>query len=333
MKSKILKTRFTLLLALISTSIFGQDYTPKSDGEVINHTYYTLSYDETHEQAEWVYYELTLSDINGTVSRTDDFRPDPHVSTQSAQLSDYKGSGYDRGHLYPAGSSKESRKAMSESFYMSNMSPQSPGFNRGIWRSLESTVRGWTADKGKLYVVTGPVFRNNLGRIGASNVTIPGYYYKVIYSPSDEKMLGILLPNRKGERALDKYVVPVDKIETLTGIDFFWQLEDGKEKSLESGVVLTGWDFDSSFKPSSSGSKQSTAVQCKGIAKSTGQRCKKMTTNKNEYCHYHQDQLDKKYKHKKSTTTEPGRCAATTQAGNRCKRNASAGSRYCWQHK
>lgn len=99
-------------------------------------------------------YYLTGDRVNGTIGRTDNFRPDPLVETGSASLADYKGSGYDRGHLAPAGDMKWSQKVMSESFFMSNMSPQTPGFNRGIWRSLESLVRTWAAENEDIYVVS-----------------------------------------------------------------------------------------------------------------------------------------------------------------------------------
>ncbi|MGQ1889213.1 DNA/RNA non-specific endonuclease [Thermophagus sp. OGC60D27] len=270
----------------------GQNYLPHSAGEIINHTGYSLSYDEQHEQAQWVYYELTPDDVNGDVSRTNDFRPDPKVSTRSALPDDYKGSGYDRGHLYPAGSSKTSRQAMSETFYMSNMSPQTPSFNRGIWRSLEETVRRWTTEKEKLVVVSGPVFINNKGCIGANRVTVPGYYYKVIYAPYEEKMIAFILPNQKSDQPLYRHAVTVDSVEIVTGIDFFPQMEDSKEISLEAKVNLIPWNFDAGFTPSYRATTK--AVQCKGIAKSTGKRCKNKTTNPNGYCRYHQGQAGQK---------------------------------------
>lgn len=277
-----------LFYLFLASYLLGQSYTPVSSGEFIQHSYYSLAYDEDHEQAKWVYYELTSASISRAVSRTDDFRPDPKVSTSSAQLIDYKGSGYDRGHLAPAGSMTQSRKSMSESFFMSNMSPQHPSFNRGIWQQLESTARSWIYEKEMLHVVTGPVFRDNIGAIGPNNVTVPGYFYKIIFSPSTGEMIAFLLPNSKGDRSLDEYVVPVDSIEALTGIDFFSQLEDEIENALESEILLAGWQV-------SSKTDSFTKTQIK----------------------------------------EPQlvvQCMAKTQAGARCKRNASTGSKYCWQH-
>ena len=114
--------------------------------------------------------------------RGDDFRPDPAVPTGSATPQDYTRSGYDRGHLAPAADMSFSAKAMSESFYMSNMSPQAPQFNRGIWSKLEKQVRHFATKEKRIVVVTGPILpaEKNI-TIGANKVTVPQYYYKVIY--------------------------------------------------------------------------------------------------------------------------------------------------------
>ena len=135
------------ILFLLPPVVEAQDdaYLPLSDSKLqVRHTTgFILAYSERHEQAAWVAYELTAGEVTGDVGRTDNFRSDGSITTGSASLSDYKGSGYDRGHLAPAGDMKWSRSAMSQSFFLSNMSPQLPAFNRGIWRSLESAVRGW----------------------------------------------------------------------------------------------------------------------------------------------------------------------------------------------
>lgn len=225
-----------LIAVLSSLSLYAQNLLPTSTtGQVIKHTYYTLSYSETHEQAEWVYYELTQALINGSQARTNNFREDPFVTTTTAQLKDYKGSGYDRGHLCPAGDMKLNRVAMSETFYMSNMSPQVPSFNRGIWKKLEAVVRNWGANEGNIYVVTGGVLSTSVGSIGSNNVTVPKYYFKVIYTPSDKgKMIAFILPNEKSSKPLESFVVTVDKVESFTGIDFFPDLNDSLENVLES---------------------------------------------------------------------------------------------------
>jgi|TARA_B110000211_G_scaffold223788_1_gene274113 endonuclease G len=206
---------------------------PVSNGSLVNHTYYSLSYSEQYKQAEWTFYEIKKERILGLVSRTNDFRSDEMISTNSATLSDYGQSGYDRGHLVPAGDMSFSTIAMSESFYMSNMSPQHPSFNRGIWKNLESLVRSWGSNS-SIYVATGPVLNDCSTTIGSNNVCVPEYYYKVIYDPSEQKMIAFVLSNKKAEYTLSHYVTSVGYVEEITGINFFSGLEDELEKRLES---------------------------------------------------------------------------------------------------
>lgn len=217
-----------------------KDYLPSKTGEIVCHHFFTLSYNATHKQADWVYYRPCIGQDEDKVKRTNNFREDKMVSTGSAKPSDYVKSGYDRGHLCPAGDMTQSAEAMSETFYMSNMSPQVPGFNRGIWKSLEEQVRKW-GKKEEIYVVTGPVFKDDKGKIGESGVTVPGYYYKVIYSPGREQMIAFVLPNEKSDRLFTDHVVSVDSVERLTGIDFFVQLPDTLENRLEAKSDYARW--------------------------------------------------------------------------------------------
>ena len=227
-----------IILFLTPTFLFSQeasDFIPTNNGELVHHTYYSLSYSEQHEQAEWVFYEIKKERILGLVSRKNNFRSDNTVSTNSATLSDYKGSGFDRGHLAPAHDFSFNKDAMSESFYMSNMSPQNPSFNRGIWVELESLVRSW-GSVSSIYVVTGPILVDCSTTIGTNNVCVPESYYKVIYDPSEKKMIAFVLLNEKGEYKLSHYVTSVDYVESITGIDFFPILEDNLEEELESEI-------------------------------------------------------------------------------------------------
>lgn len=242
--------RSVLLLALFLCSVsksFSQseiDLSPKSGGEIINHHYYKLAFSEKDKQALWVFYKLTPEFIKGETERTDDFRSDPSVLTGSSSPADYKNSGYDRGHLCPAGDMKLNKVSMSETFFMSNMSPQAPYFNRGIWEQLEAKVRNWALVEKELYIVTGPVFRNNKGKIGSDHVTVPGGYYKVLYDPvGTKKMIAFVLPNEKRSSPLKTFVVSVDSVESLTNIDFFPELPDEIENKLESQSDFTKWDI------------------------------------------------------------------------------------------
>ena len=280
--SELYKTALSLWLILVPTLSFGQGFQPSLlNGELVSHKHYSLSYVEDHEQPEWVYYKLTYRMTQGSAKRKDNFRNDPLVLTESASLIDYKGSGYDRGHLAPAADMKFSEEAMSDSFFLSNMSPQTPSFNRGGWKNLETMVRNWTGIDSTLFVVTGPVFNNYKGEIGTNKVTIPGNYYKIIYAESSHKMIAFLMPNEKLESDVGTYTVSVDSIEQLTGLDFFHQLEDDLENELEACTDWDNWDFNppSLTKSSHPIDMKGAHSQCTRISKSTGNRCKRVVSN------------------------------------------------------
>jgi endonuclease G len=239
------RSRLVLILLVFCNLAFSNSgsYWPIPSGDLVRHTYYTLSYNEKYEQANWVYYVLTDSMvIAGGQERSNKFKTDPLVSTGSAKSADYTKSGYDRGHLCPAADMDFSRVAMEESFLMSNVSPQAPEFNRGIWKDLESEVREWAKQKHRLYVVTGPVFSENKGTIGQDRVLVPGYFFKVLFDEnSSPEMIAFVLPNQKSDRPLSDFAVSVDELEKMTGFDFFSQLPDEVENKIESKVELAGW--------------------------------------------------------------------------------------------
>jgi len=138
---------------------------------------------------------------------------------------------------------------MSESFYLSNMTPMEAGFNRGIWRVLESQVRDWARNNGSVYVVTGPILNGSYKKeIGPNDVTVPTHYYKVIldYDKGDSKAIAFIFPNKKGTKSLEEYAVSIDKVEKRTGIDFFHELPDKIENELEESVSTDEWTFSSS---------------------------------------------------------------------------------------
>ena len=226
-------------------------YLPESNtGQVVRHTHYTLSYDEDHEQAEWVAYQLTEASLKvPNVPRAKRFNPDPMVETRSAHHRDYTRSGYSRGHLAPAGDMAFDTEAMQESFYMSNMSPQKSGMNGGIWNELEETVRDWAYHNDEVYVVTGPVLTKNhiIKTIGkTSDISVSDLFYKVVldYSQPEVKAIGFLIPNAVSDKPLTDYVVTVDSVEAVTGIDLFagaW--EPSKEQQIEGSVSIKKWKF------------------------------------------------------------------------------------------
>jgi endonuclease G len=212
---------------------------------ILVYTGFDLGYNERFEQAAWVAYVLTRQEAEaGMVERTDHFRADTSILTGSADLADYRGSGYDRGHLAPAGDMKWSEKAMDESFLLSNMSPQDPSFNRGIWRRLEEQVREWAIEKDSLYVITGPVFESIRGVIGENEVGVPGSYFKVLVdlSPPQHDMVAFLLPNDGSPKEPIGYAISVDSLEKVTGYDFFARAPDQEGIDwLESHLLIDSW--------------------------------------------------------------------------------------------
>jgi endonuclease G len=211
---------------------------------ISKHTGYSLSYNSKFRQANWVAYHLTKSKTIKKFDRSDKFIADPLIK-KSDNAIDYNKSGFDRGHLCPAADMGYSNITMQESFYYSNMSPQVPGFNRGIWKELEEQTRNWAIEYDSLYIVVGPIFSDSMKFIGPHHIAIPNAYYKVILDKhkGKEKMIGFVMKNESSNNSLQSFVFTVDSIEILTGLDFFSVLEDPLENKLESLVLVNSWKW------------------------------------------------------------------------------------------
>jgi len=180
---------------------------------------------------------LTAPLLEGTADRDNSrFRPDPELA-HSPALSDYRGSGYDRGHMAPAADMKWSQAAMDESFYLSNIAPQTGvGFNRGIWARLEREIRAWARQKGELVVITGPIYYDYSPAIGAG-IVAPDAFYKILYAPGENEALAFLIPNQNlGNPAMAGFRVAIDRLEALSGYDFLAHLPSQSQDALEAEV-------------------------------------------------------------------------------------------------
>ena len=211
----------------------------KKQGQIIQRTGYTLSYDAKNKTPQWVAWELTKAETKGNEERTNDFQPDPDVIGAKVVTYDYSGSGYDRGHMAPAGDMKWNRKAMQESFYMSNICPQNHNLNTEDWNDLEMKSREWARRYGKVYIVCGPIYNGKRTEyIGSHRVKVPDAFFKVILINETDKQcaLGFLFENESGERPLKEYLVSVDSIEKITGLDFSSALPDDIENTVEAEV-------------------------------------------------------------------------------------------------
>jgi endonuclease G len=175
-----------------------------------------------------VFYKLTQKDLVGTkVPRTGSFKSDTLVGTGSAHPNDYKYTGYDRGHLKPSGDEPIDRVQMKETYYMSNISPQHPSFNRGMWKRLESYVRIVTLVSDSVYIVTGGILSDSLNTLNTTDICIPKYYFKVVHQFLRGKMTTYcyLMPNKKLNGKIEDYLVPISKVEALTKLKFLIKIE------------------------------------------------------------------------------------------------------------
>ena len=200
--------------------------------QYICHMNYAVHYRFDTKTAEYVVEHLDTLDITGPAKRKDNFRPDPKVDdSKEAHLEDYKGHPYDRGHLAPAANNRADKEQMGESFFLTNMIPQDPGHNRGIWRILEIGVRN-SADAGKdLYVISGTIYDEGYKVIG-NNLGVPTRVWKVIYDAKTGESIAFLFPNQKlSTKDLPKYATTVDEVEKETGLDLFPKMgEKGEDK-------------------------------------------------------------------------------------------------------
>ncbi|MFI8379218.1 DNA/RNA non-specific endonuclease [Leeuwenhoekiella sp. NPDC079379] len=221
-------------------------FLPQSEANtIVHHNYYSLSYNEEAEQAAWVAYTLTKDQLRGEDQSRPYFDIDPAVSTGAANWRNYKNSGYDRGHLCPAGDRKFSTQAYNETFLTSNISPQLHEFNSGIWNRLENQVRDWAREYDTITVVTAGVLNNPLKTIGSESVFVPRAFYKVVLRKTNSgyTCVAFLIPHSESTKNLNEFVITLDALEASTGIDFFPKLDDSIEKAMEQKTNLSDWQF------------------------------------------------------------------------------------------
>lgn len=209
---------------------------------------YAVGYSHNLKIPIWAAYRITNESANTVnVERSDDFRINPDIPAQyRSDRSDYRGSGYDRGHMAPSGSIDYSRSANSETYFYSNMVPQRPGFNRdgfghaGVWGFLENEIRDWVRDRGEVYVVSGAIAsgRETIG----DGVAIPEAFYKVVIDLDSADSIAFLLPHEDDLRdRATNFIVSIDRIEEVSGLDLFQRIVDEQETALEAFVARDMW--------------------------------------------------------------------------------------------
>lgn len=193
----------------------------EGDNQYICRTGYAVNYNYKTKTAYFSVEQLKSENMRRGVRRNNNFREDKSLPEPfRATLNDYSESSYDRGHLAPAGDFTYSREVMSESFFLSNIIPQNPNNNRGIWNVLEEYTRNLTISHNRLYVITGTIYDSSIVYIG-DKVAVPSHLYKIIVDPKTNKSLAFLIPNKDIYIPLTNFIVPLSTLNNLTGIDFF----------------------------------------------------------------------------------------------------------------
>lgn len=213
----------------------------------INHMAYVCYFNKQHRIPNCIIYELSATEVAqcdapGAEKRKNyNFNADP-LCADSPEWWEYKGSGYDRGHMVPANDMKWDKTAMAECFYMTNMCPQIHALNDGCWRQLENAVHYWAKRDKRVIVAAGPVLKNNMKKIGKdNNISVPGAFYKVVYAPNQGRAIGFIFNNEKITGSYTKHVVSVDYIERMTGLDFFSSVDDKLENKMEAKTDVQMW--------------------------------------------------------------------------------------------
>ena len=235
---------------------------------LIHRIAYELSYNTETRQPNWVAWRLTSEHTDGPFPRKGvpyydesgkaigissfsedvirgDYIVDLDVPSPRQEHVDWKEhpTGIDHGHMCPAADCKWDKGAMNQSFLLTNMCPQNHDLNGGDWDKLENKCRTWAKHYGEIYIVAGPIFKNEERRLfGINKIPIPDAFFKVILCTSgNPKALGFIFPNNGTQHKLEDYVLPVDDIENATGIDFFPALPDSIEEKVEAYSNLDDW--------------------------------------------------------------------------------------------
>lgn len=223
------------------------DYAKVPEGtpeEIKDYEGFRVSFNKENKTPNWVAWELLGSEVDGEVSRSNNFWQDEEVEGCPAHY-DYSYSGYDRGHMCPAADQKWSPQAMTDCFVMTNMAPQKHALNGGAWKTLEDKERLWAKRDSAIVIIAGPIYQyDDTERIGDAGVRVPSAFYKVIIAPylAEPRGIGFIYPNESAPGNMKNYSMTIDEVEEITGIDFFFNLPDDMEQKIESTASFKEWD-------------------------------------------------------------------------------------------
>ena len=211
--------------------------------QIIKKKAYIVSYNKDTKIPNWVAWHLTGDHSDGPVGRSNAFYEDEEVPAPRATSEDYRGSGWSRGHMCPAGDNKWDVEAMNQSFSLINVCPQDASLNSGLWNSIEIDCRNWAKRFQDIYIICGPVFyKQEHELIGNNKIYVPEAFFKVVLCINGEpKGLGFIVKNNAGTKKKDLYYNSIDQVERITGIDFFPILPDDLENDIESQLNMDVW--------------------------------------------------------------------------------------------
>lgn len=216
------------------------------EAELIRYPGFNVSFNASARQPNWVSWELTADEAASTYTdrKSSDFAPDKNVDG-SAELADYRRSGFSRGHMAPAADMRWSQKAMDACFLLTNISPQDAKLNGGAWGKLEDRCRAWAARDSAIIIICGPVLSDRITRtIGDNKIPVPERFFKVILAPYADppRGIGFIMPNTKVEGGIAAAAVSIDEVEATTGFDFFSSLPDEIEDRIEAECNFPLWN-------------------------------------------------------------------------------------------
>lgn len=220
----------------------------RGSGEIfVDHYGYRLSFNTETLCPNWVAWELTRDETQGRLPRYNYFQADPKLPNRyQVEWKDYKGTGWDRGHMCPAADMKWDKQAQKACFYMSNICPQNGSLNSGAWGKLEEACRRWAQREGNIYIVCGPIFaedgqRKTIGR--GRKIQVPTGFFKAVLclNKGREKAIAFYFSNDNKRQYMSEVALSVDNLERLTGYDLFYQLPDALENRLEAVHAFKLW--------------------------------------------------------------------------------------------
>lgn len=213
--------------------------------QIVDYDGFTVSFNADAHQPNYVAWELLESELDGPVGRTNDFGVDENVAG-SAELSDYRRSGFDRGHMIPAADVKWSQSAMEASHLLTNICPQDHRLNSGAWGALENNCRKWAKRDSAIIIICGPVLSDYMPRSiggGDRKIPVPERFFKVVVAPfaNPPRGIGFLMNNGVVEGGIQATAVSIDEVESVTGFDFFAALPDDIEEAVELQCAFHDW--------------------------------------------------------------------------------------------